>query len=120
MNINIFKKKHKNRYYFFEKVWLFCLVFNKEIAFKHFLFINITKFRFLLSFSYHAGCPGNFSRGKFPLVRVKIWFRVSVKTSIWGQFSSGAIFLESSHRHFKDYVVYLINVSRTCFFYSYF
>ena len=29
-----------------------------------------------------------------PLVRVRVWFRVSVRIRVWGQFSSGAIALE--------------------------
>ena len=33
-------------------------------------------------------------RGKFPPVRVRVWFRVSVRNRVWGQFSSGAIVLE--------------------------
>ena len=36
---------------FFEKIWLF-LVFIEENAFKHFLYVNITKFRLFLFFSY--------------------------------------------------------------------
>ena len=47
------QKSIKNLYSFFEKFWSFFLVFNEEIGFKDFLFINITKFKFLLFFSDH-------------------------------------------------------------------
>ena len=45
--------------FFLWKGSVISLVFNKEIAFKYFLFINITKFRFLLFFNDHTDIKGN-------------------------------------------------------------
>ena len=40
-------------FFFFFLVYLLVFVFTEEIAFKHFLFINITKFRFFLRWHRH-------------------------------------------------------------------
>ena len=37
---------------------------------------------------------GKLSPGKLPPVRVRVWFRISVRIRVEGQFSSLAIFLE--------------------------
>ena len=50
--VYIFKKNIKNYILYWKRCGYF-LVFNKTIAFKHFLFINTTKLRFLLFFSDH-------------------------------------------------------------------
>ena len=47
------QKEHIKTYSFFEKVWLF-FSFIEELAFKHFLFMNMTIPRFFLFFSDHA------------------------------------------------------------------
>ena len=39
-------------------------------------------------------CPDNCPQGKLPPVSVSVWFRVSVKIKVGGQFSSGTIVLE--------------------------
>ena len=40
-------------------------------------------------------CPENCPRGKLPPVRVRVWFRISVRIRAGGKFSSEAIFLDS-------------------------
>ena len=52
--IYLFKKNALKNIFFFCTVFVIFLVFNEVIVFRHFLFINITKFRFFLLFRDHT------------------------------------------------------------------
>ena len=61
---------------------------------------NLEKYRLISVVVPHSKwCPDNYPGGKFPPVRVQVWFRASVKIRVGGQFSLGAIVLEPFEIH---------------------